>query len=236
VPDSLSDSGDSGNGKTFAVIAAVLVGLLAMGGLAYLLIGPADNEEPATASTLFPSDQGDIGDAATTTEPGDDPAPVVSAPPGKGSVDDPYEVGDEIVVQYTDGATGELRTWSIEVLDAASDITQAVLDENQFNDGPEGELRFIGAPIRVTYVSGPAPASLFELTFKAIGPSGDVLTTFDPSCGVIPDALDTFAEIFEGGSVEGNVCWNASPSDAADLTLRIEVFLEDTEIYADLGG
>ena len=77
---------------------------------------------------------------------------------------------------------------------------------------------------------------MFELTFKAVGPSAVVMTTFDPSCGVIPDGLDTLAEVFEGGVVEGNVCWSARPSDVDDLTMLIEVFLEDTEIYVDLAG
>jgi hypothetical protein len=94
----------------------------------------------------------------------------------------------------------------------------------------------MSAPIRVTYVSGPAPASLFELTFKAVGPSGVVLTTFDPSCGVIPDALDTFAELFEGGAVEGNVCWPAGEVEQQDLTMMVEVFFDDATVYADLTG
>ena len=230
-------SGGGGNGKTLAVIGAVLVGLIAMGGLAFVLLDTGDDDEATSTSTLFPAEESEPDNAsAATTEPGDEPASTVSVVPGKGSIEDPYAIGEQIVVEYSDGATGELRTWTIEVLGAASDITDAVLAENQFNDGPDGDLRFIGAPLRVTYVSGPAPASLFELTFKAVGPSGVVLTTFDPSCGVIPDALDTFAEIFEGGAVEGNVCWAASPGDADDLTMVIEVFLEDTEIHADLGG
>ncbi len=228
-----NDSG--GNGKALAVIGAVLVGVLAVGGLAFVLLGTTDDDE-TTSTTTVPTAEDDDVDNPTTTAPGDEPAPTVSVVPGKGAIEDPYAIGEQIVVEYTDNATGELRTWTIEVLGAASDITDAVLAENQFNDAPDGDLRFIGVPIRVTYVSGPAPASLFELTFKAVGPSAVVLTTFDPSCGVIPDALDTFAEVFEGGAVEGNICWAASPGDAGDLTMLIEVFLDDTEIYADLAG
>ncbi len=234
-----SDSGGGGNGKTIVVIAVVLLGLIGVGAGAFFALGSDDAGDVAVATTVFQTQQADLDEApATTVASGDEASSdtAVAAPAGRGSIDDPYTVGETIVVQYTDGSSGELRTWNVEVLSPASDITQAVLDENQFNDPPEAGQQFVGAPIRVTYVSGPAPASLFELTFKAVGPSGVVLTTFDPSCGVIPDALDTFAELFEGGAVEGNVCWPASPADGGDLTMLIEVFLDDTEIYADLGG
>lgn len=231
------DSG-GGNGKAFVVVALVLVGLVAVGAGAFFALGSDDDgdEDTSVATTVFQTQQPDATEAPATTEASGQSETTAAAAAGRGSIDDPYQVGESIVVEYTDFASSETRTWSIEVLAPASDITQAVMDENQFNDPPEGDQAFIGAPIRVTYVSGPAPASLFELTFKAVGPSGVVLTTFDPSCGVIPDALDTFAELFEGGSVEGNVCWPASPADASDLTMLLEVFLEDTEVYADLGG
>lgn len=239
APEPAPSTGGGGNGRMFLVLGLVLLGLVAVGAGAFVALGSGDDDDDAAeSSSLFPSEESDTTEVApaTTAAPGDETATTAAVIPGKGSIDDPYGIGETIVVQYTDGASGELRTWNIEVLSAASDITEAVLDENQFNDRPEGDLRFIGVPIRVTYVSGPAPASLFELTFKAVGPSGVVLTTFDPSCGVVPDALDTFAEVFEGGSVEGNVCWSASPADANDLTMLLEVFLEDTEIYADLTG
>ena len=236
-PDTARKRGGGGGGRTLFVLAAVLFALLAIGGGVYALLSSDDAETTAPTSTLFAPSQGDADEASPgTTEAGDEPVTTVSVVPGKGSIEDPYEVGEQIVVEYTDAASEELRTWTVEVLGNARDITQAVLDENQFNEAPGGGQRFIGVPIRVTYVSGPAPASLFELTFKAVGPSGDVLTTFDPSCGVVPNALDTFAEISRGNVVEGSICWTASPADAADLTMLIEVFLEDTEIYADLSN
>lgn len=232
-------AGDSGggNGKTFIVLGAVLVLLTAIGGGAFLLLSSGDDDDAAPATTVFQTQLDDTGDAPTTTvADGDTSATTAAVVAGKGSIEDPYAIGDAALVQYTDGATGELRVWQVEVLSGASDITQSVLDENQFNDPPAAGQQFVGVPIRVTYVSGPAPASLFELTFKAIGPSGVVLTTFDPSCGVVPDALDTFAELFEGGAVEGNICWPSSPADAGDLTMMIEVFLDDEVVHIDLGG
>lgn len=232
-----ADDGGGGNGKTFLVLGAVLALLVALGAGAFLLLGSGDDDDAAPATTVFQTQLDDTNDApATTVAGGDAPATTAALPAGKGSIDDPYAVGEAAVVQYTDTATGELRVWQVEVLSPARDLTQAVLDENQFNDPPAAGQQFVAASVRVTYVSGPAPASLFELTFKAIGPSGVVLTTFDPSCGVVPDALDTFAELFEGGAVEGNICWPATPADAGDLTMMVEVFLDDEVVHIDMGG
>jgi len=215
------------------IAVLVVAPIVALVAFTFLRAGGDDDDESAASTT---STTAGIASEITseTTEPATDGAPTTTAPPGKGSLESPFVIGETMTASYTDVETGELRTWNLEVTGPPSDITEAVLEENQFNDPPEGDRRFIGVPLRITYVSGPVPASLFELTFKAVGPSAVVMTTFDPSCGVIPESLDTLAELFEGGVVEGNVCWSVLPSDVDDLTMLIEVFLEDTEIYVDL--
>jgi hypothetical protein len=234
----------SGNGKAIVLIAVVLVGVVALGVGAFVALNSSeDDSADITATTVFQTQADDISEAPSTTSAGDDDgdasessdttAAVVA---GKGSLDDPYAVGELFPVAYEDFDSGDQRVWNIEVLEPIRDITDAVAEENQFNDPPEEGSRFMGAPLRVTYASGPVPASLFELTFKAFGPSGVVLATFDPSCGVIPDELDTFAELFEGGTVEGNVCWAVPSGDIGELTMIVEVFLDDVSVYADLDG
>ena len=201
-----SSSGDqpSSSGKPILIAAVVLLGLGAVGAAAWFALASDGDDDAGPATTVFQTqiddedststsapDAGDEGDATDTTGATEATDEVVA---GRGSIDDPYAVGDTIVVEYEDFESGEQRLWNIEVLEPLRDLTDAVADENQFNEPPPADARFMGAPLRVTYVSGPAPASLFELTFKAVGPSGVVLATFDPSCGVIPDSLDTFAE------------------------------------------
>ncbi len=237
-----SSSGNKGKGAL--LIAVALVGLLALGVGAFVALGSdADDETDAAATTVFQTQAGGVAEGSDTTttdsdntEENDSPDTTAAIVDGRGSIDDPYAIGETMVIAYEDFESGEQREWNIEVLDPIRDITEAVAEENQFNDPPEEGSRFMGAPVRVTYASGPVPASLFELTFKAVGPSGVVLATFDPSCGVIPDELDTFAELFEGGAVEGNVCWSVPEGDIGDLTMIVEVFLDDVTVYADLDG
>ena len=232
--------GGSSNAKSLLFLGAGLVLLGAIGAGAWFLLSGDDDEAATTATTVFQTEIGG-GDSPTTTVAGsgDTDAPATSSAPaadGKGTVDNPYAVGEPIDVRYEDLDSGQERVWSIEVLEPLSNITNAVAEENQFNDPPPDDAQFMGAPVRVTYVSGPAPASMFELSFKAVGPSGVVVATFDPSCGVIPNALDTFAELFEGGVVEGNLCWTVSDADQDDLTMIVEVFFSDETAYAELNG
>lgn len=254
APDAFATVGDgsgdgSGNGKRLLALGAVLVGLIAVGVGAFVALGSGDDDEASPATTVAPTqlddtDTTDTSDPAATEAGGEDDEPVDSsdttaAPEstaGGSSLDDPLAIGETIEVRYEDFDTEEERVWNIVVLEPLRNITDEVAAENQFNDPPPPDTQFMGAPVRVTYVSGPEPATLFELSFKAVGPSGVVVATFDPSCGVVPNSLDTFAELFQGGSIEGNLCWTVSTQDQEDLTMIVEVFFNDAVVYADLTG
>ena len=57
-------------------------------------------------------------------------------------------------------------------------------------------------------VSNPAGLSLLThpiYDYSLIGDNRVVYTTFENSCGIIPDELN--AELFAGGRAEGNICF-----------------------------
>lgn len=244
LPDLSGDEGrkrSMGGSKTRrrSLVAMLLVALLAVG--AVTIFRATDDDGSTAPATTVPPSEVTVEDAfelpaaedpatSTTTEA----VPTTPPPPERGSIEDPYEPGEPIRLEYADAASGEDKIWVIEVLAPAAERTGDVLAENQFNDPPPDDSFFVLAPVRVTYESGPAPASLFDLNFKAIGPSGVVMTTFDPPCGVVPDGLDSLVELFPGGTVEGNICWVARSADASDLTMMLEVFLIEGETYVDL--
>ena len=101
--------------------------------------------------------------------------------------------------------------WKLTVSGPATDITDQVLAENQFNAPPPDGFRFIGVNITYSYV-GDGSASAFSVSTKAVGDSNLSLPT---ACGVTPREIDLTADIFSGGSVSGIVCFVApvaSPS------------------------
>ncbi len=247
-PPPTGSSDGSGSGKILAILGGLLlVVILGVGGLIALLRGGDDDTASATTTVPVATLPDDTATDATTADTtadttaettadttADTTAETVSGSDPTGSFANPYGVGERVVVFYDDFETSEERTWVIEVLSSPEDITQAVADENQFNDPPPDGKVFGAVRVRVTYQSGPAPADIFDLNFNAVGPSGVVLKTFVESCGVTPDELPTFSELFPGGSVEGNVCWAMDPGDLADLTMLLEVIFVDGEIYIDL--
>jgi hypothetical protein len=53
---------------------------------------------------------------------------------------------------------------------------------------------------------------------RALGASRVLRSTFEHSCGVIPDEIID-ATVFPGGGVEGNVCFEIPSGDAGTLVL-----------------
>lgn len=119
--------------------------------------------------------------------------------------------------------------WTLRVDGITPNATQAVLDENQFNDPPAPGHQFFIARITTTY-TGPGSDS-YDASFnmRAVGASGVTYTTFQNSCGVIPDDYSE-PELFTGGSASGNVCWEIVSGDVASL----EVFDDDSRVFFDL--
>lgn len=104
--------------------------------------------------------------------------------------------------------------------------TAAVLAENQFNDPPQPGDQFFIARVSATY-TGPG-SSRFDGSFRlrAVGASAVSYSTFNNSCGVIPDKLPD-PEVFTGGTIEGNVCWEIRASDASSMVMFDDPFLGD---------
>jgi hypothetical protein len=61
---------------------------------------------------------------------------------------------------------------------------------------------------------------------RALGPSNVSYRTFEDSCGVIPDRISD-REVFTGGTIRGNVCWQVLTSDAGNLLMYDDPFLAD---------
>ncbi len=108
--------------------------------------------------------------------------------------------------------------WIISVVSYTPDATTAVLAENMFNDPPAAGNVF--SITRVTALHAGASPARFGGSYRlrAVGSSNVAYSTFDNSCGVIPDDLSD-PDVFPGGSITGNVCWEVPTGDAATLVM-----------------
>jgi hypothetical protein len=104
------------------------------------------------------------------------------------------------------------------VTSATPNATAQVLAENMFNDPPAAGDQFYMVRVRATYTG--AGSQGFDGTYRlrSVGASAVEYTTFSNDCGVIPDQI-TPNQVFTGGTIEGNVCWEVKSSDAPSLVM-----------------
>ena len=94
--------------------------------------------------------------------------------------------------------------------------------ENTFNDPPLEDRRMALVTVSVTYSgTGDETVSVSSNEFSLTGSNSIVYRSFDDGvyCGGIPDQLN--GELFSGGTLEGNLCFQY-PEDETNLILIVE--------------
>lgn len=128
-----------------------------------------------------------------------------------GSRENPVPIG-EYCVNLGDG-------WEITVLDVIPDATQLVLNENMFNERPKDGHQFVLTKIRACYNGEGSDTFNADLRMRAVGRSNVAYSTFQNSCGVIPDSFPSFTEVFDGGCIDGYIGWEIKSSDSNSLVM-----------------
>ena len=127
-------------------------------------------------------------------------------PPGYG-LDNAVAAGETLI-----GSDGT----EVRVVGIIPDARQQVAQENQFNDPPAEGNRFYMISVEVVNSPGNDPITVSDFDFKLIGDNRVVYTPFENGCGLVPDELR--GEIFGGGRVQGNICFEI-PVDEGGLFL-----------------
>ena len=154
----------------------------------------------------------------TTPEATATPEPTAAPEPVLGSRETPVPLG---VTIETKGEEIAEDHFEITVIDVVPDATSMVLAENQFNDPPEAGNQFFMVTLRAKYLGPDSTTFDGRFRLRALGSRGVVYTTFENSCGTIPNELPE-PELFTNGEVEGAVCWQIASSDADSLMLFLD--------------
>ena len=115
--------------------------------------------------------------------------------------------------------------WTVTVTNVYPDATAQVLAANQFNDPPAPGRQFFMIAVSATYNGAGSSRLRSSFSMRAVGASQVAYTTFDNSCGVLPEPEIDLEdpEVFTGGSVSGNAaCWSVLSSDAGSLVMFYE--------------
>ena len=88
--------------------------------------------------------------------------------------------------------------------------------ENQFNDPAPDGSQFVMVTIRVKNETSETQR-YSSAGLNAVGQSN---VEYDGrGCGVVPDAFESSRNMFEGGELSGNVCFNVESSDVDSLVM-----------------
>lgn len=171
------------------------------------------------------------------------PAADTAPPDGEtavGSRGNPIAVGTPTPVTLDTLGDADGSRWTLTVDGPGTDITDAVLAENPFNEPPAEGRVFYGVPITFTLdAATKEPLSvLINTDFEFYAPvSLEIVSAgLTEGCGVVPDEFDLFAEVFVGGSVSGVVCYDVSADDAAaGIQLTLDSLEEGRLFFATAG-
>jgi hypothetical protein len=142
-------------------------------------------------------------------------------PAGVGTRENPIPLGTPPVA-LGDG-------WQVRVASIMPDATEVVLRHNQSNKPPGAGKQFFMARVTATYTGEESSKFLASLRLSAVGASS-VEYSIRESCGAIPDEFP-WAEVFSGGTVTGNICWQVATSDVPSLVMYDNGQAADERIF-----
>lgn len=123
------------------------------------------------------------------------------------------------------GTTAEIGGgWVASVVSVTPNANDLIAQTNQFNDLPEPGYQFFLVTIQATYEGEGSSVLPAGNTFSVVGDSSVAYTTYGPGCGVLPDPFQ-FTDVFEGGTIVGNVCFAVQSSDVDSLVMFSEDFV-----------
>ena len=182
---------------------------------------PDSSTSPATMPPSTEAEPADTTTTSTTTilvSSG-----IVGAPVGRtGTRSDPVPVGE--IADLGDG-------WRLQVIGVADDATSVVMDENQFNDPPVEGTRFSFVTVALGYYGTDDPTTPSGPSIGAVASANSELDAY--GCGVFPDGLETYIDVFAGGVVTGNLCFVTSEVDTGMMQLYASSGYGNDDVFLD---
>jgi len=187
------------------VIAAVVVGVLGIGGIINALGGGEENPVVAVPTTTEPAPEPttDAEPAAEETEepePTEEPTTEEPEPEAPlGTVENPGIIGENFTtLDYTDsehqGATLVSRPIEVDW-----DATSEILAENMFNDEPEAGFKYVMVTVQFEYTGKGAVDPFFEVSVEWLKDG----RTYDDIWEVLPNDATEIGDLYDGGVATG---------------------------------
>ena len=122
--------------------------------------------------------------------------------------------------------------WELTILDYVPDAWPLVQAENPYNEPPEQGYRMVLIRTRITNVSADDPGRFSATDIQLVGSENVTHTAYERPCGVIPDSLGSMStEMFRGGAVEGNVCFQVPEQETSLVVILGTTFDDENRRY-----
>lgn len=148
-------------------------------------------------------------ETAEATEDESEAAPA-EAEAKEGTRDAPYPLGTAI----TQG------DWTVTVNSVNLDATQAIVDENQFNEPATEGNTFILVNLTATYIGTAAEGDYPFLAVDYVTAGGNTVTAADTFV-VAPEPFDMATTLYEGASTTGNIALSVPTEGIGDGVLAV---------------
>jgi hypothetical protein len=124
------------------------------------------------------------------------------------------------------GQRATVGGWGVVVRSVRIASYDEMLEENMFNDPPIEGRSFVLLYVSLSNKTDTEDSVFGVLDFGVLGPSNVVDTghDFDTSCGVVPNELDEFAEVFPGGTIRGNLCYQIDQRELGETLFFAEAW------------
>lgn len=220
------------------VLAIGVVGAIAGGGED----DSAEDATPGTDATTITEAPGETEpsepaespeDTTSATDPVETEPPVATDPPSSGDSVAGAPVGErgDRANPVPLGSIADIgEGYRLQVLSVTDDATALVMAENQFNDPPAEGTRFTIVEVALGFYGFEDPQSGFSLQLSAVGSSN---TELDSSCGVTPNELNQYEDMFGGSVTRGNLCFVTTPADTGVVQLYATVGFTGPDVFLD---
>ncbi|QPK79215.1 DUF2232 domain-containing protein [Corynebacterium lizhenjunii] len=148
----------------------------------------------------------------------------------KGTGDGSAEFGTTRENPLPVGSTVETADWAVTINSVDLDAAEAILAHNEFNDAPaEGEA-YVMVNATITYKGDNPDGEVPSGTIQFVTAEGVTVSSSDRPL-VEPEQLDSLVELYNGGSITGNIAFAVPAASAGEGTLVVRPSLFATKRF-----
>lgn len=177
----------------------------------------SDDVEIGESQDEDASDEGPAEEEPAEEEPADGESEEDSGDSADGTRGNPADMG----------ATISSSDWEVRLIDFQPDVTDEVLEVNQFNEEPEEGNVYAVAEVEATYIGDDSGTPWVDISVAYVTESGNTTRTSDhDSVGLEPDFMD-IGELYEGASGSGYFTFEIPEGDDGLIRITPGMFADE---------